>query len=238
MRTLASMLVFVSLTQFAAAQSIRGVVIDSASHGAIPGVRVELRSNTMLVGATLTDEKGAFFLNEHESATSLVFKHIAYAEVTVPKPAAGFETTLRIALPTIALRLEALVATGASNARLAATGFFERKRHRAGVFIDGDEIERRGPMELSDMLRVRPGVRVVARHRGGEPIMRSAMFGCLPAVFVDSHQVRKSGSATPAFDEIVSPARVAGMEAYQGNWVPAEFAGESNCGVILIWTRR
>ena len=113
----------------------------------------------------------------------------------------------------------------------------EYERHRKsgwGTYLDEAEILRRNPFRTSDLLRMAPGFRV--ERQGLEEVVVStrSRYGrgsCAPNVVIDGMQ--------RAALEMVHPSAIAAMEIYpSSSVVPVEYAGQSPCGAIVIWTRR
>src|SRR3712207_4316935 len=108
-------------------------------------------------------------------------------------------------------------------ARVTASGgrlreFYERKGRNAwGTFIEREDIERRRPMWMSNMLRMVPGVRVLPSRDGIGNAIR--MRGCTPTVFVDGLPIREA-----QLDEVVYPSDIAAVEVYRSNaGMPPQF---------------
>jgi hypothetical protein len=116
---------------------------------------------------------------------------------------------------------------------------FERRRASGrGTFITRDDIERRNPLTVADLLRTVRGLAI--RTSGGRTEVRfvranSRIDGadCPPEMWFDG--VRTFGATV---DE-VDPGEVEGIELYRGlGQVPAEYLSRTaGCGVVVIWTR-
>jgi outer membrane cobalamin receptor len=139
--------------------------------------------------------------------------------------------------PVAVAMVSVLDETGGRVARVVTdpSGAFHVRPARA--FITRDDIERRGPFRVSDLLGDRGwleyadghGVAVVNRRTQSEP-----------AVYLDGHRLVeecKHGAAEAV--NLVHPGDVEGIEIYSGPaTTPAEFSGSTaRCGVIAIWTR-
>ncbi|MDP3773203.1 MAG: carboxypeptidase regulatory-like domain-containing protein [Gemmatimonadales bacterium] len=111
---------------------------------------------------------------------------------------------------------------------------FEARRERGtGHFITREEIERRRPINLPDLLRTVRGVRAVCSGSTCTVRMARASGGCQPDYVLD-------GFPSSAFTvENISPLDIQGIEIYRGaSETPAEFLGSTSaCGVIVVWTR-
>ncbi|MGE0439520.1 MAG: carboxypeptidase regulatory-like domain-containing protein [Gemmatimonadales bacterium] len=115
------------------------------------------------------------------------------------------------------------------------TTFERRMTHGHGRFITRDEILRRNPMRILDLIRFLPGVRSRCEGLNCLVLLNHDPSGCPPAIFVDEQRTSLSVlDNTP-------PTDVQGIEIYRG---PSETPPELNndvarCGgAIAIWTRR
>jgi hypothetical protein len=98
-------------------------------------------------------------------------------------------------------------------------------------FVDEEQIEKRRPAWVSEMLREIPGVTLTANGRMGNVVR---LRGCAPMVWVDG--VRMPGAQ---LDELVSPADVSAIEVYNSfAGIPARyFDRTATCGTILVWIK-
>lgn len=139
---------------------------------------------------------------------------------------------------------------------LSFRGFQARKVEAAGFFVDEDEITRRRPSRLTDVVGRAPGAMVL--RLGGRivdvSLLRSqgssfrSLGTCLPSIYLDGLRVREGGPSegsalrgtTTLLNDLVQPDAVAGIEVYSGLGVlPAVFRGTgATCGVVAIWTKR
>lgn len=143
--------------------------------------------------------------------------------------------------------LEAIEAIGGTRNRdLELSGFYARKEHNRGHFIDRATIEeRRSARQMSDLLRGVPGVRIVqgggrsAVYMRGTQGFSGGATGCSPRVLVDRIIVHPGGREPALLDDIIRPDDVSGLEVYRSPAeTPSEFGGaESSCGVIVVWSR-
>ena len=112
---------------------------------------------------------------------------------------------------------------------------FERRRSSGhGYFVTPEEIERKGPATLGDLLRGVPGVTTACDRVTGCYIrMMRAPRGCRAEIFVDGVSATLVVQAeTPATD-------IVAVEVYRSaSETPSEFGRlERTCGVVAIWTR-
>ncbi len=112
--------------------------------------------------------------------------------------------------------------------------FWRRREMGLGWFFTRDEIEKRNPLLISDLLRTIPGVSV--HHTGFTTQVRFRRFGmaCPPGIWIDGVL-----QADPDVDALVWPEVVEAIEVYRGSaQAPVQFRGAFHtCGVIVIWTR-
>jgi hypothetical protein len=137
----------------------------------------------------------------------------------------------------------------------AVAEFETRRRSGAGWYVTADDIARRRPAQLLQVLEGAPGLEVISSPSSpfGSPMVvaRRALgqvgkmaSGCPPAMYVDGTRlndvrVMAQADAMPV-DFGVRPDQVHGIEVYASlGTVPARFASlDAGCGVILIWTKR
>jgi hypothetical protein len=114
------------------------------------------------------------------------------------------------------------------------------------VFLDPEEIERRKPLNTTDLFRNISGVRVIMLGgvRGNDiRITRGEDPNCPPRVYIDRVIVRTGGrqeTADTPLDALIPPTNLYAIEIYRSpSEIPTEFAGNYvTCGVVLIWTKR
>lgn len=215
-------------------------------------------ANALLWGTGLeaqTNTRGSFALDSLPGGThTLEVRAVGFAPVhrvvhLAESRPAQVEVRLgerAVALPTVAVR-------GRASAQIAVRQFYERMRDaekgiNRGYFIAPEELERRKPAFLTQMLDGFPGILVAkdpldqrkATVRGP---LRTGMGGqrCTMTVFLDGRRVLPtlSGRIDDHIDELVDPTAVAAVEIYpHPTSAPPQFQSLNGvCGVILIWTR-
>jgi hypothetical protein len=115
-------------------------------------------------------------------------------------------------------------------------GFEERMEHREGTFITRDEIRRRQPHVLSDLIRTVPGVTFAPPHgEFDEPHveMGHGRLTCTPTLYMDGHRV------TAFRLDDFAPEHIEAIEVYtRMSLVPGQYRiGPDRCGAILLWSR-
>lgn len=108
--------------------------------------------------------------------------------------------------------------------------FHRRMASGNGVFIGWEEIKQKNYSRLGDALRNVRGVRVLCRtHECTIAMARSST--CAPTVWVDGTESQYFGANMPIGD-------IYGIEVYRGSGeMPAEYAGTSGCGAIVLWSK-
>jgi len=225
----------------ASAQStgaISGTVKDS-SGTPIPGVEVVLLQTR---GAVYSDSVGVFhFTNIPAGKRELHFRRLGFAPKSLDAEISGGRTlALTVVLEASATAIEGMTVEEATRRRQLLSDFYDRSARGFGHFVTRQQIEQRNPMNLSDMMRMIPGARLVPLRGGGQSTLRfsRAQMGnrdCPPQYWVDGVKAWNLN-----IDDIV-PQDVEGIEVYSGaSTVPPQFntkEGTTICGVVLIWTR-
>jgi hypothetical protein len=141
---------------------------------------------------------------------------------------------VRIALKPLAYDLPPVVVPGEQpEFPRRFTDFEHRRERRMGTFITREDIERRNPRSLADLLQSVRGIREVCSGVYDCSITMARSPNCPPTYFVD-------GRESSVFPAGTTPTKdIYGIEIYLGpSETPAEFLGAgSGCGVIAIWTK-
>ncbi len=125
-----------------------------------------------------------------------------------------------------------------SDASRDITGFLDRMQHGMGHYITASDIDKYAIIQITDALRMTPGVAVVP-GRGFGDIIRfshgSSLAGpCTPVVYLDGMQVYQGDES---LDDLIQPDQVAGIEVYTGlGTVPPQYQA-NGCGVVLVWSK-
>lgn len=141
------------------------------------------------------------------------------------------EVDLRIELVPDALELEPILVTSYRRTRLEVSGFEQRRRLGLGHTFTREEIERRGPLRVSDLLRSVPGTEITTvRGRVGSEVRLRR--GCIPDLVVNGILVRNPGP----IDDFLNVGDLEALEVYHGG---AGFLtlSSNTCGAIMAWTR-
>jgi hypothetical protein len=138
-------------------------------------------------------------------------------------------TAVATALPSVTA-----MARHDSISRHVLAEFWARKARGFGKYITRDDIEQRGGMHFTDLLRSIPSVQI--QHVRGRPELRfrgSVIRDCPPQYWVDGIPLVR-GSA----DEF-TPDNVEAIEVYAGPaTTPPQYTTRNlTCGTIIIWSR-
>lgn len=219
--------------------SLTGVVTDSSG---IPlaGARVSMGG----IDLAMTDDSGTFDLGSLFPGTyTLRARRLGYRSRTavvsiMPEVRAAAE----FRLAAVPVELTGVVTLGTPNEFELSTGFGERRRRGPGVFFDRNDIERRKPHLLTDLLRSVAGFRVERRlTRWGyqtTALMErasSGSVGCPIDYYVNGHEYTPTSMG---IDSDVPASQIEAIEVYKPSQTPPQFLGmHSRCGAVVIWTR-
>jgi hypothetical protein len=217
----------------AAAQTLRGRVIDSEFGHPLIGATVRVRRGTLPL---TTDSMGRFEAPGLPAGESMVtIEALGYASnvFTVYVPAAG-AVDQDFALDFTGHRLPELVVRGRAERLAPRYADFELRRQRKlGAYLRWDDLSRGGYSSVGDALRTIRGVRIQCNQQQFEcHAVMARTPQCQPTWFIDGVEVRSFHENTPIRD-------IYGIEIYRGaGEVPGEFAGSNAaCGVIVMWTK-
>jgi outer membrane receptor for ferrienterochelin and colicins len=213
--------------------AVMGQLVAHGTGLPIPGASVALTGTPL---ATKTDSLGQFALAGVVPGVFLVeIRAVGYAT-------ASWRLTLRpgkvlthlFEMELLPYELPEVVVKGKQPLAERRFADFERRR-RAGVgyFLTQEQIERRNPATLVDLLVMVRGVKQVCLTNDCSAIMARSPPGCYPQYFLDGRE------STPYFARNTPPHDIRGIEVYRGSSeTPGEFIGSnSGCGVIVIWTK-
>lgn len=238
-----------------------GTVVGADDDAPIAGAMVLIRTTDgSPVYSAVTNEEGQFRFMHPDQMTkewSLSVEHVAYGKVSrVVTFRPGEQLDVEVLLADRVIGLDPIVVTERRRGLLADMGFYDRLERGFGEFIERDEIERRAPSRVTDLMQGRSGLRVVQTDpfKYDIRLLGTARFSgdCQPSIWVDGSLARDSGE--PRVDtvrghtiyrqvqlsEVVSPEEIEAIELYTGAaGLPIQYGGSNAaCGVVLIWTRR
>jgi hypothetical protein len=239
---------------------LRGSVVDTA------GVPVPFANLLQSGGRRVFADDSGRFTAELRARDRVTFdvRRIGYRPSTLVVPP-GNDTVVTVVLVPTAVQLEGRVVTGTPEAPgLRMAGFYRRLQDRekginAGHFLTAEDIERRKPTRITQMLEGLPGVRVMRINTrrtdrdGTECLSQSdprcwvpvGAGNCPMMVYVDGRRLNNISTRGQqenwalGVDEVALPTHVAGIEVYStAGRIPPEYQLMSGtCGAVLIWTR-
>jgi hypothetical protein len=108
---------------------------------------------------------------------------------------------------------------------------FERRLKAGwGHILTPAQVADRHALNVSDLFRTMPGVRVSPSRGFGNVVLLRG--GCLPTVYLNG--MRMADDAATTIDELASPDEITAVEVYTPAGRPAEFWGNS-CGTVVLW---
>lgn len=215
---------------------VTGTVISAQDSQPLMGVQVLIKGTRHWA---ITNQEGAFRLEGLKPGSATIeFRPQRRAPITYGlQLEPGKTTNLAVKVDTHIVALPEVVVEGSDKPAAKMGEFFRHKgAGHGGYFITRDEIEKKQPRVMSDMLRRVPGLRVdcgfgTCQVQSFEEARR-IMGGCPIQYFLDG---------TPFSGDIdeLTPDQVEGIEVYRGSsTIPPEFnTGTSMCGVIAVWSR-
>jgi hypothetical protein len=239
----------------AAAQTIRGVVLEEGTATPIAMATVEVRGADATY-TTVSNEVGWFQLHLREAGRyGLQPSHLSYTAAGVDTVAVERHeiVTVVMRMGRAAIPLEPLIVATRSFHPLR--GFYERMEQGGrGYFVRRDHIDRRLALRPSHLVEMTPGIRVVGASSvmGSDFVNTITMWGtggrCAANVFLDGLPVPPG---ITSIDELTSPDQIEGIEIY-GSFAEAPEIFYSmfqlhgldsegfmrQCGVVAYWSRR
>jgi hypothetical protein len=227
----------------AQAQMIHGHVLQLGTRIPLKDVAVSLRdSDGRTMTSAVTDTAGAFRMQAPRMGSyTIMAERIGYTSVNSPISVAlreQVEVVLNMDVTAVVLSPLEVKARSPYDLGFLA-GYYERlERNAGGRFITRDQIDHRGALDVSDLLRDAGRIGVYSdRLRGQYVTMRGGAGECTPRVYLNGTLANRNERAF--VDEVVRPSDLEGVEIYHGvASLPPLYHDETGCGVILLWTHR
>jgi hypothetical protein len=214
-----------------------GGQVASTDGSPVPHAEVRVEAAHGLVLRILQSDSAGHFSAERlsDAPVSVRVRAFGYAPriVGITPSATTHRASVTIELESVATKLPGVPVTEEEidhDKKLAA--YRDRKATNGFAhFVDGDDIARRKPQFVSEMLRSIGGVTLQTSDKMGNVLH---LRGCSPLVWVDG--VRMPGAQ---LDEVAPPDDVAGIEVYSSfAGIPSRYFDRSaTCGTILVWLR-
>jgi hypothetical protein len=238
----------------AAAQVLRGRVLDATNGQPVSQARIQvLNADGRLVGRTTAAANGTFSLQLRVTApVRLRAERTGYSPtLTQPVQVALLETVeVDVLMSVQALLVEPLTVVGRTQPKrrpsLALSGFYDREARGLGRFLRREEIERHANIDLAQVIDRLPGTTrigpvIVFDRSSMVGVLRRSASGavshCLPLVYLDGNRMAYDRSGLSG---MANPEHLEAVEVFSGSsQIPTEYNGsEAACGVILLWTRK
>lgn len=244
--------------QTAPTGTLSGQVLDVDTREPVEGAQIVLEG---LDRKSISNRSGRFAITGVPTGRVHVrVERLGYARTSGDVQINAHEVTeIVLQMSTEAVPLEALVVTAhRREVQLPEVEGLDRRYYSGwGRFVMADEIRRRNPTKLTQVLG-ETGLEVT----GNGTSVKLSRANCAPAVFVDGVKVTHPGltgtssdgayehqwadpGASPSQDaaynlNLVHPSDVAAVEVYRSALeTPAEFLDtDSRCGAVVVWTRR
>jgi hypothetical protein len=209
---------------------------------------------------TTTDDNGKFVLAAlPEGTQTLAVRAAGYAPTTMVVELAAatpWQGVVQLGPAPPVLSTVHILAQGLAPA-YDAVGFNERRRRGIGTFMDIEDIDRKHPLNATDVFESVPGLYVdhsfhppiILGSRGHSSVMGAS--GVCVNLYVDGHReyllapadTNNVGRAESAFlpldiEEYVDVSDIAAVEIYNSEELPPQFerVGDA-CQTIIIWTK-
>lgn len=218
------------------------VVREDSTERPLPGVRVEVLGAE---GATVTDSTGMARALAVPPGPRLVRVRASgyQMETFFVEFMPGETVEVEMDLYPAPYELDGITVTERMSSRtLRDAGFYQRQRSAFGTFITREDIDKRAPMRISDLLRNASGVTVVhcgsaCRPSGYRIVSSRGNTGlgaqCAMQIYVDGRHVSDGDIDAWTVDS------VEGIEVYNSTaGMPSEFNRPGAvCGAVAVWTR-
>lgn len=235
------------------AQTVRGRVVDAVTGEPVLLAYAALMvdEGTMVV-ASLANDRGFFELRAPREGDFLLYVARTGYETLID---GVFEVStdgvldVQVGLTPEPIELDPVeVETEAIRTPLEVEGFYDRALMGRGTFLIRDDIQRVAVDKITDAFRQVP-MMLIDESRpliGSHAVMQyPAIYlqrqgrRCSPTVYLDRHVVARGGDQPVRPDDFVTPNEVEAMEIYtRAGQIPLGFDELTDCGVVLIWTRR
>lgn len=240
---------------------IVGVLTDAETGDLLSGVTVRTGQGR---AGIFTDLRGEFLFDQLIPGQHVLeFSMIGYApRADTVRVTEGRVTNVQVTLSVDPVALDPIeVTVERREVKLQEVGFYHRRHEGFGKYLDRQDIENRGPSEVTDLFTGMPGVQLYSHPSEGplekfvvlragrlnwptreqQELDRGAVehYKCFPAVYIDDLMTHPGGGEPARLDSFLDPMAIAGIEVYASTaGLPPKYQGiGSRCGVLVIWTR-
>lgn len=215
--------------------TLRGWVLRAGTDAPLAAARVELLGTRKVA---ITDSAGRFQVDGLPPGVVVVrVRYLGLGDQRWKVPLrAGTSTSIVFRVSLGVIPVPAVHVTVKRVIWPQMRGFEYRMKHDDGVFITRDEIARRQPQKISDLMRTVPGITFApptTEFGDTRVLMGHGRLQCTPTLYLDGHRVTAF-----RLDDFI-PEHIEAIEVYtRMSTVPGQFRiGPARCGAILLWSR-
>jgi hypothetical protein len=146
------------------------------------------------------------------------------------------EQRVTITLPKFVAVMDPVLVTARRSVALDKVGFNQRSKTGFGYYVGPDRLEKMHAIDVTDILRMVPGLRV-SYGPNGETVSSSRDIGsgCVQ-YFLDDMPFTEMEPGD--INHFVTGGEILAVEVYQAPNAPAQFTyGPQSCTTIVLWTR-
>lgn len=214
---------------------LRGTVVTSDGSRPLAGAVVRITDGPF----ARANEFGEWMLVDAPAGTRMLeVRAVGYYPVHRVVDVVPDAAPVRVALSTFKAMLDTVRITADRIADRHGSGFEERRQTGMGHFLTAQDIVKRGAIDVSDVFKNLPGVRMEYDTTGSIGITMRSSFGefCAPTFYVDG--LRMFSLSADELNGMVNVKSVRAIEVYTDATVPMQFQqAMSGCGAIVIWTK-
>lgn len=223
--------------------------VSDANDMPVALAHVELRRGPRTYRVQADSSGGVQLANLTPGAWSLSVRRLGFAPTDVDIDIATGSNRVTVELRGLHTELAAVRVNAKADLPSGRLREFEMRLSRgaASAVVTRDQIERRNPTELTQILRGIAGLRiadslgsaVAISTRGLKPVRAQGGIALVPCVM----RIAIDGVLMPALTNLnaVPPQQVHGVEVFFGSArIPEQYNGtrtDNFCGMILLWTR-
>ncbi len=188
--------------------------------------------------SAVTADSGRFVLRgEPTGSRTLFVRAVGYQPVSVPVELSAREPRqVAVVIGPKTAVLQKVLVTAELKAGYQRVGFDRRQAGGLGRYLTAEDIARRNPSEMRDLLVGMPGL-VTRSTRNGRLYTAPSLRSTCLVYMVDGHQFREMSAGD--IDAYVRPNEIAAVEVYQSGEAPSEVVvgPGSRCAAVIIWTK-
>jgi hypothetical protein len=212
--------------------------VEGTDSRPIAGARIEVLRSAV---TAVSREDGSFTLGGVATGTQLLIaRQLGFDVVRTPISVTSREPTIvTVTLGRAINVMDPVLVVARANYTLERSGFNARKRSGNGYYFNREDIERRQPNYITNMLQNIPEM-TVRQSRGGTEVQRRrrVIGGGAPCtrLYVDGFEWR---NLMPGDLDMINPGDVIGLEVYPGQAVPVQFRDtfDRGCVTLVVWTQ-